>query len=220
MRVDRRGWIIGAATVLVGGHAGAGGDELPRVALATLGGTLPEADVAMVKTALLAFYEVEVVVLPRADLPKQAYYPKRKRYRAEKLLDFLTERAPKSAHRVLGITAVDISTSKPPHEDWGVIGLANMGNTACVISSFRCKRLARNAEHARQRFGKVAVHEVGHTFGLPHCPTKDCLMQDAKGSVLTSDREYDLCTRCRQMLIRRGYGLSGGTPPWPEPKPK
>ncbi len=188
------------------------------IALQPLGKALPKADVALVKRALSVFYDMEVRVLPRVPLPKSAYYRPRRRYRAEKLLKFLDKRAPKDAYRVLGITAVDISTTKKPYKDWGILGLANMDGTSCVMSSFRTKRRSKNATHARQRFGKVAVHEIGHTFGLPHCPNRGCLMEDAKGSVLTSDREYDLCADCRKKLIRRGYSLGTGSPPWPKPK--
>ena len=35
--------------------------------------------------------------------------------------------------------------------------------------------------------------------------------------MLTSDREYDLCADCRKKLIRRGYSLGTGAPPWPKP---
>jgi archaemetzincin len=192
-------------------------DERRVIALQPLGKALPEADVALVKRALEVFYDMEVRLEPRLELPKSAFYAPRRRYRAEKLLSFLEKRAPKAAYRVLGITAVDISTTKKPHKDWGVLGLANMDGSTCVMSSFRCKRKAKNAQHARERFGKVAVHEIGHTFGLPHCPNRGCLMEDAKGSVLTSDREYDLCADCRQKLIRRGYSLASGDPPWPKP---
>ncbi len=221
MKLTRRNLLLALPGVLAApGLRAEDDDRLPTIALQTLGSRLPDEDLDLVRTALTAFYSVEVRVLPRVELPKAAYYPKRKRYRAEKLLTFLAARAPKGVHRILGITAVDISTTKPPHKDWGVIGLASMDATACVISSFRCKRLARNALHARERFGKVAVHEIGHTFGLPHCPNRGCLMEDARGSVLTSDREYDLCTTCRSKLIRRGYGLGDDPPPWPKPKAK
>ncbi|MEZ4219411.1 MAG: zinc-dependent metalloprotease family protein [Polyangiaceae bacterium] len=194
-------------------------EDSPRrmIGLQPLGKALPEADVALVRRALTVFYDLDVRLLPRVDLPKAAYYRPRHRYRAEKLLTFLAARAPQDAHRVLGITAVDISTTKEPHKDWGVLGLASIDGKACVMSSFRCKRKSKSPLHARQRFGKVAVHEIGHTFGLPHCPNRGCLMEDAKGSVLTSDREYDLCTDCRDKLSRRGYGFGSGDPPWPKP---
>jgi archaemetzincin len=98
------------------------------------------------------------------------------------------------------------------------MGLATIDGTACVLSSFRCRRGAKNAEHALVRFAKTAVHELGHTFGLPHCPTPSCLMEDGKGSVFTTDREYDLCATSRARLVSAGYALADGREiPWPKP---
>jgi archaemetzincin len=217
MRLSRRaflGWCAAAAAGLLVPPARAADSRV--LYLQPLGKALPDADVDMVRRALLAFYKVELATLERSELPQSAYYPKRRRYRAEKLLGFLEKRRPANGYRMLGLTGVDISTTKPPHEDWGILGLATLDGVSCVLSSFRCKRLARNAEHARIRLGKVAVHEIGHTFGLPHCPNRGCLMEDGGGSVLTTDREYDLCTNCRQRLIATGYELAGGEPPWPK----
>ena len=192
--------------------------ELPKIYVQPLGALLPAADSDLVRRALLAFYRVDLAVLPSTALPRAAFYAKRRRYRAEKLLDFLEARRPRDGKRILGLTGVDISTTKPPHEDWGILGLATLDGGACVLSSFRCKRGAKNAEHARIRLGKTAVHEIGHTFGLPHCTTYGCLMEDAQGKVATTDREYDLCPRCRQRLIASGYELSDSPDvPWPRP---
>ena len=185
-----------------------------------LGKALPDAEVSLVVQALQAFYAVEVTTLGRVELPKAASYPKRARYRAEKLLDFLGPRLPKGGSRILGLTSVDISTTKGKIDDWGILGLATLDGAACVLSSFRCKRQAKNAAHARIRFAKVAVHEIGHTFGLEHCPTRGCLMEDGGGSVLTTDREYDLCADSRRLLTERGVELAGGEIPWPKPKLK
>ena len=49
----------------------------------------------------------------------------------------------------------------------------------------------------RERLWKISIHELGHTFGLPHCPNKGCLMQDAHGTVKTVDEESELCGDCR-----------------------
>jgi len=215
--MDRRDFIkislaAGAVTLL----SGMAGEKV--LYLQPMGPRLKDLDVDYVIKALLTFFNLPLKNLPRVKMPKEAWYAPRKRYRAEKLLDFLEERAPDDAHRILGLTGVDISTTKGKFVDWGLLGLASMNGPACVISMFRCKKGARNQMHARIRFGKVAVHEVGHTLGLPHCPTRGCLMEDARGKVTTCDREYDFCFKCRAQLKRWGREIPGDPKiPWPKP---
>lgn len=171
----------------------------PKLYLQPLGAQLPIADAHYVATSLRAFYDLEVVELAAVPLPKEAYYTPRKRYRAEKLLDALEKIIPTDGFRILGLTGVDISTTKDGNPDWGILGLATVDGKVCVISAFRTQRGA-TPEQARIRLGKTAVHEIGHTLGLGHCPNAGCLMQDARGSVLTTDGEYDLCDHCRDRM--------------------
>ncbi len=176
----------------------------PLVVLQPLGASLPPAQLEAVSAAITAFYAVRVSVAEPLALPKSAYYAKRQRYRAEKLLDFLLAEGRKDAQVTLGLTAVDISTTKAPYEDWGILGLATLDGQSAVLSSFRCQRRAKNAEHARIRFAKTAVHELGHSFGLEHCKTLGCIMHDGEGSVLTTDTEHDLCDETRARLSAAG----------------
>ncbi|MBW1811192.1 MAG: matrixin family metalloprotease [Deltaproteobacteria bacterium] len=193
--------------------------EKKKLYLQPMGVKLSDKDVAMVKEALREFYAFEVVDLPRIKMPKSAWYSPRKRWRAEKILDVLEELAPKDAHRILGLTGQDISTTKGKYEDWGVMGLASIDGLAGVMSMLRCRKSARNRKHARIRFAKVAVHEIGHTLGLPHCPTRGCLMEDAKGRASTCDREYDFCDNCRKALKKWNRPIPAFPKiPWPRPK--
>jgi archaemetzincin len=213
---SRRAFLAASMALLAPRRARAA--TVRRIALQPLGASLPEAQRELVLRALRTFYDLEVVELPVAPLPRSAYYAPRRRYRAEKLLEFLAERLPSGSQRILGLTAVDISTSKPPHEDWGVLGLATLDGAACVISSFRCRRRARSARHTAERFAKTAVHEIGHTLGLEHCPTRGCLMEDAGGKMETTDREHLLCEASLRELERRGHAPRRDvTPPWPKP---
>lgn len=191
-----------------------------RIYVQPIGASFKDHELEFIEMALLAFYDVTVERLAQVELPRSAYYAPRLRYRAERLLDFLAPKLPPDGHRILGLTSSDISTTKGPYPDWGVMGLATLDGVACVLSSFRCRRGARDAEHALVRFAKTAVHELGHTFGLPHCTTFGCLMEDGKGSVVTTDHEYDLCAVSRARLVEAGYSLSTDREiPWPKPLP-
>jgi archaemetzincin len=195
--------------------AATGDGQAPLIVLQPLGATVPAEELAAVSSAIAAFYAVRVTLAAPLGLPASAFYAKRQRYRAEKLLDFLVAEGNQYARVMLGLTAVDISTTKAEHKDWGILGLATLDGRSAVLSSFRCKRRAKNAEHARVRFAKTAVHELGHSFGLEHCPNAGCIMHDGEGSVLTTDTERDLCADTRARLTAAGVLRAGAVSPFP-----
>jgi len=192
-----------------------GGAKAPLILLQPLGAAMPDDELDAVASAIAAFYAVRVTVAAPLALPQAAFYAKRQRYRAEKLLDFLVAEGSKDARVVLGLTAVDISTTKAPFEDWGILGLATLDGRSAVLSSFRCKRRARSAEHARVRFAKTAVHELGHSFGLEHCANAGCIMHDGEGSVLTTDTGRDFCADTRARLAATGVLRADAVSPFP-----
>lgn len=170
------------------------------VALAPLG-PFSEGLLAEIDRGLRAELRVGVVRVGPFALPVAAWYAPRQRYRAERLLDFLRPHMVSPATRILGVTESDISTTAHGVHDWGLLGLGDLGGRACVISTYRCRRTARDAAQASFRMVTTCVHEVGHTLGLEHCPDTSCLMTDARGSVLTVDRTSGhLCARCRARL--------------------
>ncbi len=161
-----------------------------EVILVVLGPPFPADVLKEVETMLAAKLDVEVRHHERIPLPKAAYTKGRRRYRAEKLLDLLLTLYPKAppSTRVLGLTTRDISTTKGKHKDWGIFGLGLVPGQAAVVSMHRLKRCARDRKQLRFRVVNTAVHEVGHTFGLSHCPEDRCPMADAEGSIASTDR--------------------------------
>jgi len=131
-------------------------------------------------------------------LPQSAFYPLRNRYRADSLINFLSLHTP-AEHVTIGLTTKDISTSKDTIADWGVMGLGFCPGKACIASSFRLSK----AEKLQQLF-KVAIHELGHTQGLPHCEVRTCFMRDAEGHNTTNE-EKDFCPHCKKFLEKKGW---------------
>lgn len=133
-----------------------------------------------------------------AVLPAAAYYKPRNRYRAPGLLLYLNKIS--VSDKVIGITSKDISTTNKGFYDWGVMGLANCPGKSCVISTFRMR--TTNKKLFEDRFIKVALHELGHTMGLPHCTfSKTCFMEAAEGTIKSVDRETRfLCTNCKKLI--------------------
>lgn len=151
--------------------------------------------------------ELQVDVQRHNDvpLPQSSYYPPRRRYRADRLLGFLNDRlrGEPASTRVLGMTTVDISVTKGNIYDWGVFGYGELGGRACVISTFRLRRRARDDAHLRFRVVTTAIHEVGHTLGLDHCVEPACIMRDAEGSIRTVDTSNGhIGPECRAELDR------------------
>ena len=161
-------------------------------------------DTAMLKklcAVIDTFYHVECSYTKNSPLPLSAYYKARKRYRADILLDYLLGVIPAGASYIIGLTDKDISATKGKYEDWGVFGLGFMPGKSCIISTFRLKGHLKSVRHFEERLIKVVLHELGHNFGLDHCPTPYCMMEDAGGTIQTVDNEKAaLCTICQNKL--------------------
>jgi len=141
-----------------------------------------------------------VQVLQSASLPQGSFYAPRTRYRADKIIDVLAKRAASNTI-VIGVTSKDISTTKGKHYDWGVMGLGFQPGNACVVSTYR---LTKN--RLQENLYKVAVHELGHTMGLPHCSITWCYMRDARGgNPLTYEKAF--CQECSQFLRGKNWLL-------------
>jgi len=54
-----------------------------------------------------------------------------------------------------------------------------------------------------ERVLKECTHEVGHTFGLDHCPKQSCVMHFSNSVVDTDRKAKDFCNVCRNKLHQK-----------------
>ncbi len=139
-----------------------------------------------------------IKILKPIPFPENSFYPPRNRYRADSIIAFLKTKTPENSV-TLGLTTKDISVTKGKNPDFGVIGLGYRPGKACVASNFRL-----SAKNKIEQFYKVAIHELGHTQGLHHCPEKSCFMRDAEGGNPT-DEEKDFCPKCKDFLKTKNW---------------
>ncbi len=184
--------------------------EVQVVALQPLG-NISQSQLDLVKAALDSVYEVKVIILASKP-PFEAAYTSFKgpRYRADTTIAILRREKPDSVDFVMGLTSKDVcitkyaadgSIKKPAskYTDFGIFGLGYRPGSACVISTFRLGDF--NTPLTKNRLAKVCVHELGHNFGLPHCPDKKCVITDAVESIATVDNaELKLCDKCKKQL--------------------
>lgn len=157
-----------------------------------------EPDLAKEIAAEIRKLQPNVVQNTAIPFPPHSFYAPRNRYRADSIIRYLAGRA-KNGSVVIGLTHTDISTTKNKVKDWGVMGLGYHPGAACVVSDFRLRK-----HHQENQPYKVALHELGHTEGLPHCPDKSCIMRDAEGKMPLQE-EKAFCSECRTFLNDRQW---------------
>ena len=129
----------------------------------------------------------------------QAYNPERKQYLSSKLLASLGKS--EREERVVGVVDVDLYV---PRLNF-VFGEADIASGTAIVSLCRLKPeyygLAPDEALFLERATKEIVHELGHTFGLGHCPNNKCVMHFSNSLADTDLKEARFCSRCRPKII-------------------
>lgn len=166
-------------------------------------------DIDSVQAILQRTYHIKTVVLNEIKLPKSAFVQiKSPRYRADSLLHIQSRNMPDSIDILIGLSPKDISTTKyqgdrktiktpaSKYTDWGIFGLGEVGGKSCIVSTYRLRNKVSKKQYFT-RLQRIATHEVGHVLGLHHCPTPECVMNDANESISTIDKSTgELCQKC------------------------
>lgn len=164
-------------------------------------GTVAEDLLSHVGSALREIFQRRVEVADPLPHPDYAYNQQRQQYLAGAVLTRLRKSGVKG-ERVLGIVDEDLYT---PDLNF-VFGQAALGGREAVIALPRLRQsfygLPEEDDLFLERAVKEAVHELGHTYGLGHCPDARCVMHFSNSLHDTDFKSRNFCAACRRYLPR------------------
>ena len=141
-----------------------------------------------------------VRTLSSIPLPPGSFESRRNQYYSTMILKEMLGNVPRDALKLLGVTDKDLCIPILTY----VFGEAQVGGTAAVVSLARLRQehygLAPDRPLLLERLRKESLHELGHTFGLYHCPSRECVMYLSNTVVDVDTRGRDFCTGCRTIV--------------------
>lgn len=164
-------------------------------------GRIGEDVVRVIGDGLQGILRLPVDILASVPLPHEAFMEPRRQDNSMTILKYLADNYSSDHLRVLGVTARDLCTPILTY----VFGEAYMNGPSAVMSCFRLYRGPGDepvsTEHFLDRATKIALHEIGHTFNLPHCHTDRCVMR-ASNTLCDLDEKLNyLCNYCELFLF-------------------
>lgn len=135
--------------------------------------------------------------------PERAFDARRGQYNSTMLLELLLGDPRENEAKLLAVTNVDLFIPVLTF----VFGEAQLDGRAAVVSIHRLQNEAYGLpadEYALQdRFEKEALHELGHTFGLVHCVSRECVMRSSTYVEEIDLKAADYCDDCLMSLRPR-----------------
>jgi len=144
-----------------------------------------------------------VRTLASIPVPPESFEARRNQYYSTKILKEMLGDVPQDTLKLLGVTDKDLCIPILTY----VFGEAQVGGTAAVVSLARLRQehygLAPDRSMLLERIRKESLHELGHTFGLYHCPSRDCVMHLSNTVMDVDIRGRDFCSGCRTVVASK-----------------
>ena len=164
-------------------------------------GEVVEATLETLRQPLAQVFGQRIKIGDRMPLPRESWQQSRRQYLASMLLVLIP--LPDSANRALGVVDVDIFA---PGLNF-VFGQADVAGKRALISLQRLRQefygLPRDEDLFLERMLKEAVHELGHTYGLGHCPDPTCVIHFSNSLRDTDIKGWNLCSFCQGKVGRK-----------------
>jgi archaemetzincin len=125
----------------------------------------------------------------------------RRQYYSTAILRSMTALVPDPEVRLLGVAELDLFVPVLTF----VFGEAQLNGSCALVSVHRLREefygLPPDPAKLAERLRKEALHELGHTFGLRHCPHWQCAMASTHAVERLDLKEARYCAACRQLVL-------------------
>jgi len=141
------------------------------------------------------------VVIKECSFDLSKYYnPGRRQYDGNGILKMVAEKSTPDALKTFGLFSVDLFIPILTY----IFGQATLNGDVGIASLFRLRNelygLVRNNDLQLERFRKVILHELGHTFGLIHCHYPICIMRSSTYVEDIDQKKIFFCQNCQDEL--------------------
>ncbi|MCK5134577.1 MAG: archaemetzincin family Zn-dependent metalloprotease [Bacteroidales bacterium] len=131
------------------------------------------------------------------------YNPGRRQYNANGILKVLLDVAPREAVKTMGLLRVDLYIPILTY----IFGQAALNGNSGIASLYRLRNELYGIQPDNalliDRFSKVIIHELGHSFGLIHCTYPVCIMRSSTYVEDLDQKEKHFCYNCQAELNRK-----------------
>ncbi len=164
--------------------------------------TIGEVDPRLIETLkfdLTRVFDAKIWIGNGLSVPDEAFNEKRRQYFSTAILKTMIQRREFASYeKTLGIIDHDLYVPKLNF----VFGEARQ--RVAIISLTRLRDqfygLPEDRGHLRKRILTEAVHELGHTYGLRHCGSHQCVMFSSNSLIDTDMKGPAFCPRCKSKL--------------------
>jgi archaemetzincin len=146
----------------------------------------------------LYFENIEVTETEEGiPLLRKCFDRKRNQYVGDCIIEKIKDKAA-DHDKILGVIDKDLYS---PGLNF-IFGIASSKEALIGISRLRNEYYGLGEDKAifYRRILKEANHELGHTFGLEHCPNYRCVMYFSNSLIDTDKKGPDFCEKCRKKL--------------------
>jgi archaemetzincin len=144
--------------------------------------------------------QVVCSIQPEHLEPEFAFNPLRRQYHSTEILKKILQRPPSESWKVLGVTEMDLYIPVLTF----VYGEAQLAAGGAVVSTHRLRQefygLPTDPQLLQERLLKESLHELGHTYGLRHCPDYTCVMSSSNAVERIDLKSAEFCLNCAQII--------------------